>query len=183
MRIEPRLNEIVNGDRGMLRGIEVTMKEQCLVSAVTLMFSAIDALSALTRPVGKKDTTGPVFIEWTDRYLLPAADVGCSATDLYAARCGVLHTYSADSRLERKAEAQRLIYEWESGPRADEATALPDNAVVIHVEALHRALRQAVKTFLKDAATDRATKEKVEQHLQSMLCYEPWPRLEAVVAA
>ena len=183
MRVEPELDQIVNGDRGMLRGIEVALDAQCLVSAVALMFSTVDALSALTRPVGKDDTDKSVFIEWTIRYLRPDEAVGCSATDFYAARCGVLHTYSADSRLEREAKARRLIYEWELGPSADEATPVPDGAIVIQVEALHRALREAVLRFLIAAETELDTKQKVMYHLESMLCYKPWSRLEAIVAA
>jgi hypothetical protein len=183
MRVEPELDEIVNGDRGMLRGIEVALDAQCLVSAVALIFSTVDALSALTRPVEKDDTDKSVFIEWTSRYLAPEKTVGCSATDFYAARCGVLHTYSADSRLGREAKARRLIYEWESGPSADEVTPLPDGAIVIRVEPLHRALREAVYRFLIAAETERDTKQKVLHHLPSMLCYKPWSRLEAVVAA
>jgi hypothetical protein len=183
MLVDPELNEVVNGERGMLRGIEVVLSEQCLVSAVGLMFAAIDALSALTRPIDSADTSRSVFIDWTTRYLEPEKRLACTAEELYAARCGVLHTYSADSRLARTNGTRRLVYEWERGPRADEAAELPDNAIRVRVEALHRALRKAVHQFIIDAEMDPDTKQRVSCHLPSMLCYKPWPRLEVVGVA
>jgi len=182
MRVDPRIHEVVYGKRGMLKGIDVVLEAECLVSAVALIFSAIDALAALTRSVGDGDTTKSVFTDWSDKYLSPIETLGCSSTDLYAARCGVLHTYSADSRLGREAKARRLIYEWKAGPSADAAAALPPDSVVVHVEALNKALRRGLRAFIIDAETDAETKQKVEHHVKSMLCYTPWS-LEAVVAA
>ena len=183
MRVEPRLNEVVRGARGMLSGIQVVLDAECLVSAVALMFAAMDSLAALTRPVDATDTSKTVFIEWADKYLHPSEKLGCTSTDLYAARCGVLHTHSPESRLEREGKARRLVYEWRQGPSADSAVPLSPDALVIEVEALHRALREAVRLFLIDAETDPATRERMKHHLPSMLCYAPWPRLESVVAA
>ena len=183
MRVEPKLNEVVNGARGMLRGIQIVLEAECLVSAVALMFAAMDSLAALTRPVDATDTGRTVCTEWADKYLRPSETLGCTSTDLYAARCGVLHTHSPDSRLEREGKARRLVYEWRQGPSADSAVPLPPDALVIEVEALHRALCEAVRLFLIDAEMDPSTRKLVEHHRPSMLCYAPWPRLESVVAA
>jgi len=57
MQIPPQLDEIVNGQRGILRGIEICLENQCLVSGVALIFSAIDSLAALTRSVQDSDTS------------------------------------------------------------------------------------------------------------------------------
>ena len=37
---------------------------------------------------------------------------GVSGLDLYAARCGVLHTYTMDSRLSTEGKAKRILYAW-----------------------------------------------------------------------
>jgi len=177
MRIEPRLEEVVNGDRGMLRGIQVCLDHECLVSAVSLLFGAIDALSALTRPIGNPDTDREVFKTWVEDYLLPGSALRCSATDLYAARCGVVHTYSADSRLGREGAARPLVYQWRRGPAADEAAPLPAGTIVVEVEALHDAFRGAIEKFLISSETDAHVHERVQHHLPSLLCYTPWPRL------
>jgi hypothetical protein len=183
MRIEPKLDEVVNGDRGMLRGIDVALQAECLVSAVGLMFAALDSLAALARPVEQPSTTRAAFLEWSEKYLRPSECLRCTSLDLYAARCGVLHTYSADSDLEREGKARRLIYEWRTGPKADAVLPLPDSAIVIEVEALRDAILEATRNFLVDSEMHPATRERVQRHLPSLLCYAPWPRLEVDIAA
>ena len=95
MRIEPTIKEVVYGKRGMLRGIEIALADECLVSGVALMFTAIDSVSALNRPITAPSTDSGVFQKWTDQYLEPMKTLGCTSKDhLFAARCGILHTYS-----------------------------------------------------------------------------------------
>src|ERR1700682_2492170 len=116
MRIEPELDEVVNGQRGILRGIEICLASECLVSGVALIFSGIDSLAALTRPVEAQNTSRSVFIKWVETHLLPGSGLTCTALDLYTARCGVLHTHAAESDLQRQGEAKPLVYEWRHGP-------------------------------------------------------------------
>jgi hypothetical protein len=52
MRVEPKIEEVVNGPRGMLQGINVALVAECLVSAVGLMFAALDSLAALVTSSG-----------------------------------------------------------------------------------------------------------------------------------
>jgi len=40
----------------------------------------------------------------------PQTQVGCTPDDLYAARCGLLHSGSAESRLSREGKASPLWY-------------------------------------------------------------------------
>jgi len=61
MLVDPDLNEIVTGQRGMLQGIDACIGAQCLVSAVALVYSSIDALAALTRPTNAADTNTACF--------------------------------------------------------------------------------------------------------------------------
>ncbi len=183
MRVEPRLDEVINGERGMMVGIQVALHAQCLLSAVSLMFSTVDALAGLTRPVDAKETKPQHFVDWSDRYLHPTDNLGCNSTDLYAARCGVLHTYGYDSLLRREGKARRLVYKWRGGPEADESVPLPADTLVIEGEALHEAVCDGVHQFLIDSETHPDTRGLVQAHLGSMLCYAPWPKLEALIAA
>lgn len=174
MRVAPELEEVVTGERGMLPGIAVALHARCLVSAVTLMFATIDALAALCRSIGQHDTTRQDFIDWSDRYLCPERTLGCSSVDLYAARCGVLHTYSAESRLERQGEARRIFYQWQHGPAANAIYALPPNSLVIVVEQFHGVLTEGVRRFLCDSEVEPQIRSNVEHHLPSLHCYVPW---------
>lgn len=178
MRIEPTLDEVVNGRRGILAGVTLCLDAQCLVSALALIFSGIDALAALTRPVTRNNTDRGVFIAWVERYMLPQSELGCSAADLYGARCGVVHNYAPESQMQRNGQARRLIYQWRTGPRADEAVPLPPDALIIEVEHLHRAFENAVHLFLIDTEMDALVHERVMHHLPTLLCYRPFPVVE-----
>ncbi len=179
MRIEPELDEVVNGPRGILRGIEVCLDNECLVSSVALIFSGIDSVAALTRPVQASRTSRHTFIEWVKRYLLPGSALACMPLDLYAARCGVLHTYSHVSDLQSQGEAKPLVYKWRRGPAADATLPLPLGTIVIEVETLYEALRRAINRFFVAADTEAETKKRVQYHLKALLCYRPWPVLVA----
>jgi hypothetical protein len=183
MLVEPKLDEVVNGKRGMLTGIRTCLQSECLVSAVTLMFSSLDALAALTRPIGTQSTNGAVFKAWVDRYIKPASSLGCTADDLWGARCGVLHLYSPDSDLSAQNKARRIYYQWDAGPAADAASTIPNGSLVIVVEKLHQAVEQAIRDFIVAAEMDHEVKRKVQSHLPSMLCYEPFPALAVTLAA
>lgn len=63
MLVDADLDEIITGKRGMLRGIDACLETQCLVSAVALIYSTIDALSALTRPIDVPDTTPKIIAD------------------------------------------------------------------------------------------------------------------------
>jgi hypothetical protein len=47
-----------------------------------------------------------------DTYFLNGYNFPCTALDLYAARCGILHTFTPDSRLYREGKAKRVAYAW-----------------------------------------------------------------------
>lgn len=182
MLVEPKLDEIVNGPRGMLAGIRTCLEAQCLVSAVTLMFSSLDALAALTRPVGQS-TNGAVFKAWATRFVKPDSSLGCTADDLWGARCGVLHLYSADSDLSAQNKARRIYYQWSAGPAAQAVRAIPAGSLVIAVESLHRAIECAAHDFIIASEMDGEVKQNVQSHLPLMLCYEPFPALAVTLTA
>lgn len=184
MLTDPNLIEIVNGQRGMITGIDACIHTQCLVSAVALVYSTIDALSALTRAQTADDTTRSVFIDWVNKYM-NLQNLACTAKDLYGARCGILHTYTPDSRLRRDGDAKAIVYKWRNGPDPDphRLIPLPANAITLIVEDLRTALGAAVAAFLRDIENDTALRAKVERHSQELLCYRPWTAIQISVAA
>lgn len=177
MLIEPQLDEVVNGARGMLAGIQACLDAQCLVSAVTLMFSSIDALAALTRPVGQTDTRGANFQEWVERFLHPDRRLNCTSLDLWGARCGVLHTYSPESTRAFDKGAKRIFYRWREGPAADAGRRIPANSLAIVIEDLLASLVDATHDYMAELATDAELEERLTAHLSSLLCYEPYPTI------
>jgi hypothetical protein len=174
MLIDPDLNEVVYGDRGMLSGMQACLDRQCLVSAVTLMFSTIDALAALTRPLTQDETDGGTFRGWAERFLQPGTSLGVTSIDLWGARCGILHTYSPETTRAARQGARQLFYQWKRGPAAKTQRALPNGAVVVVVETLGDAVRDAADAYLQAISHDADLAKRMKAHLQSLLCYKPY---------
>lgn len=173
MLTTPTLHEVAQGHRGMLRGVEAALDAQCMVSAVTLCYATIDALSALSRPEGQRETNRTVFIAWINNYLLPAPGLDCAAIDLYGARCGVLHTYRPESGLSATGEARPIYYQWQNGPPAAYERDLPANAVIVNVESLVQAVRTGVEKFAAAERANRQLSERIAHHMSDLLCYVP----------
>ena len=102
--------------------------------------------------------TENTFTIWVDRWLLPASPLPCTSLELYAARCGVLHTFTANSRLADKGAVRRVVYAWGGASvtdlqaRADSSE--PGRNVAVDIDALYNGLHDGVANFLHDALKD-----------------------------
>lgn len=76
-------------------GIEACIEKNLTLPSLILIYSAIDTAGWLDSD--ERDATRRSFTDWVDRYLLSVRPLRCSSMDLYAARCGVFHTLTADS--------------------------------------------------------------------------------------
>jgi hypothetical protein len=170
------LDEAVRGQRGLLAGIEACLERRCLVSSLTLMLSTIDVVSSLTRPESAASTTRSVFMRWVQEYMAEFLNaVGCSAQDICAARCGVLHTGTRRSGLSRRqADVKTFVYYWRDGPRPDPLTPPAAGAVHVCMNDLHEALVQALVRFGEAKTMDPQLVARVAHHEQELLCYRPW---------
>src|SRR4051794_22756923 len=54
--------------------------------------------------------TKPSFIKWVNKYLLRDEWRPCTAEDLYASRCAILHTFSAESDRSRAGKVVPIWY-------------------------------------------------------------------------
>ena len=57
MMTNPDFRKVWRGPRGMRAGIKACERAKCVVSALTLIYSAVDALAALTREAQEARTT------------------------------------------------------------------------------------------------------------------------------
>lgn len=77
---------------------------------LVVAYSTIDTLGLLGAPPGQIEARKSSFLPWVERYLLPNLKVDCTAIDIWAARCAILHTFSTQSELSRKGKARELQY-------------------------------------------------------------------------
>src|SRR6266567_2547457 len=86
------------------RAMGLCLQTQILVPALTLLYSSIDVLGFLvsTKPYATQQT----FVEWAEQYMDRfLKKKGITGTDLYSARCGLLHTGQAPSKLVDSGKA------------------------------------------------------------------------------
>jgi len=104
-------DEVFCSERGILAGILLCREHQCCGSAVVLAYSAIDNLAFLTMDQKQPDVTGADFRRVVSQYI--GSSVGATPDELWAARCGILHCHTAQSRLSReKPHVMKLVYQY-----------------------------------------------------------------------
>lgn len=78
---------------------------------IVIIYSAIDTMGLLDAPPTQTKATGNLFKAWVRTYLLPQdASFEFNDVDLWGARCGVLHTFTAESDLSAAGTAKEVHY-------------------------------------------------------------------------
>jgi hypothetical protein len=145
-------------------GIEACIEKKVNNSALILIYSGIDTVGWLDST--EEFTSKPGFITWVDTYLLKAKPLACTSLDLYAARCGLLHTFTPDSKLRSEGKARYINYAWgtasvEKLQRTIDLTKKSDNHVALHVNDLYEAWRLGVLRFCEEVEKDPDRKARV----------------------
>lgn len=169
----------------MRSGIKACARAKCVVSALTLIYSAVDALAALAREKQEARITRQEFLDWVSAYLLPELGLELTALDIYGARCGVVHTYAPTSDLSRDGRAKLLVYKWRKGHRPNDPVLAERarTATVVEIESLIEALDRAVSRFEQQIDADSLLRSRFERNIKDLLCYEPWHPVEIAMAA
>jgi hypothetical protein len=83
-------------------------REQAL-PGLALMYATIDILASLERPADQEATGSKEFKRWIENYM-PLSALNVTSSDLWAARCGLLHTFTPSSDKSREGKARELHY-------------------------------------------------------------------------
>jgi hypothetical protein len=75
-----------------------------------LLYTSIDILASLTRPREIAATNSTFFKDWVTEYMLPGSDLECDAEEIWGARCGLLHTLTAESNMSRNRGVRMINY-------------------------------------------------------------------------
>ena len=139
------------------RGIDACLNNKLIGPALILIYSAIDTVGWLDS--NDQFATRNSFIDWTNRYLLTTNRLSCTAVELYAARCGLLHTFTPNSKLSSDKKARRLCYTWGDARAADlqrtiDLTKTGNEYVSVKVEDLLAAWRDGIVAFNNELASD-----------------------------
>ena len=93
-----------------VEAISLLQEHGYIEAMLMLTFSGIDQMAWLT--VTADESNGADFRAWVKKYIDPETSLGCTAEDLWAARCGLVHTATAESRhnLKAAAKAKKVFY-------------------------------------------------------------------------
>lgn len=138
--------------------------------ALVLMYTHIDAL-AWAGSEKQKQSVRRNYEEWVTRWLLPefsAEASGITATDLFAARCGILHSLTSKSELSSTGSAKQIAYAWGSAQTsvldaAIATTAFSRKLITLHYETLFNGMKEAIAKFIQAAETDPSLMARLEE--------------------
>lgn len=135
--------------------IEECKAQQRILSTLVLIYSGIDVLASLERQ--PSEGTKASFVRWCEDYLLKAKPLHCTGLELYGARCGVLHTFAAESDLSRSGQVREVIYAWGNANKEDLQAAsmrLNRGDVAIHLDDLVEAFRLGTAAYFEEVEQD-----------------------------
>lgn len=145
------------------QAIQTCFQKRLHLPALVLAYSLIDHLAWINMPDAQQDVTRDDFGDWVEKYVLSGSGLRCTALDLYAARCALLHTHAAESRLTRHSAAKQVFYAW---GKADVqvleqlAVVKSGKACAVRIEALLGAISDGKQRFLADIEKDADLKPR-----------------------
>jgi hypothetical protein len=130
------------------RCLDMRLILPCLI----LIYSGIDVAGSMTSIDGR--ATGATFKKWVQDYLLKACSIPATPADLYAARCGLVHTLRADSDLSRNGRARDVMYSHGNVDKdhLNKSAVLIGfkNIVAVHIDDLSAGFSAGISVFFND---------------------------------
>jgi hypothetical protein len=147
-----------NTFENMFEAISLCRERELDVPLLVLLYAALDTLAWATYG----DQVSEVkkrFVCLCDEHLLSGTSIECSALELYAARCSVLHTLGWESDLSLKGNARSIFYSFgtvtpELAQKALDHTK-PDQFVRLHADDLISAAKAALNSVSHEASSNK----------------------------
>jgi hypothetical protein len=165
--------QILSWFKKQLKAIGTLWDAELPEALLIVVYSGIDAFGLLAAPNNTLDANRNTFKQWCEDYILPRLQTvegtAVTATDLYAARCGVLHTSTPLSSLERDGKACQLFYEFKGKTGINMILVAQQQPLRINVEKLAMAFKDGGIAFLKDLQNDVNKLKTADQRAQHFL--------------
>lgn len=158
-------------------GIENCYESKLLPPTLVLIYSSIETAGWLHNEdpsAGSKK----VFTEWVNRYLLKANSMHCTALDLYAARCGMVHTLTSDADLIDQGKARRVCYAWGNARAEDLQESInrmnkSAELVAVHIWELYNAWKRGLAAFHTELENDAPRAARVSERARKFFGHLP----------
>jgi hypothetical protein len=165
LKHDPVINAI---QKGIKDDIDFNHNAERFRATILLIYAAMDTMAFLNMPAGQLDVTRKDFIYWAERYLKFPCKTQLTGNDLYGARCGILHTYSQQSKMSREGKCRMLLHvnNIPGDPVRDKGHP---KFILVSIAGLKTALFAAIDCFLIDVFASVQKGKVVEKRLQKLL--------------
>jgi hypothetical protein len=143
---KPGTARLSNRINTVLKTIEECIKERRLYPALILIYSSIDILGALNNPDGF--ATRDSFKNWITNYLFQEKTFPFDESDLWGARCGIVHTMRYDSQLA--SSVKTIVYGFYGHDDEIKGIINPAHQSGVYIEDLFEAFTNAYKKYIED---------------------------------
>jgi hypothetical protein len=153
--------------------VTVLIKANRYVQALVVLYAAIDTFAWST--AAADDVTRSDFVAWVSNYMEPTG-LGCTADDLYAARCALLHSGTPESRMSREGKASQLWYATspKGVPTVEKLIRKRGvDAKVIYVTDLLAAFVDGAMKFADELTAQEARRLVITQRINRWLSFVP----------
>jgi hypothetical protein len=141
----------------IITAINYCILEKLTMPALVLIYSAIDSVSWVSSD-NENQQVKQRFQTWVDTWMLQKYSLPCTSLELYAARCGILHTLTPDSDLSKKKGVRRIAYAWGTAKQKDldEAIKLVDypGLVAVHIDDIYQSFLNGFTDYLNSIQKD-----------------------------
>jgi hypothetical protein len=131
-----------------------------------LILSGIDSMAYLNMPESQTDVRKVDFIDWADRYIEFPCEEKLTGSDLYGARCAMLHSYGVVSKMSRDGKCRMVGYMSKAIPEVRFNPDVNKNLVLVSVPAFANAFYKGIDRFLINLFTNKEKAKIAEERLK-----------------
>lgn len=134
--------KLVEHSKKTAEAVDLLFQQKHTEAGLVLLYAWIDRMAWLS--VAADESTGQDFKNWINNYLFSEYQLPCSADDLWAARCAILHTGSPNARDTNQGRAKRILY---YGGDTHKFISNQEDTIMLKVKDLHVAFLGAIINF------------------------------------
>ena len=158
------MENLFNNYYQLIEATDVCVNKHMIMPALILIYTAIDSVGWIASD-NPKEAVGTRFQNWVNKWMLKNGRLKCTAEELYAARCGVLHTLTPNSTLSEKKGIRKIAYAWGIAKHEDldesiSALSMNNRIVSIHLDDLFSSFREGFADYIEHVFSNREIKEK-----------------------
>ncbi|XHF31834.1 hypothetical protein OXH62_21210 [Pseudomonas chlororaphis] len=179
------LRRVMRGPMEDVRAVALLLQAQLESQALSVLYMAIDRAAWVVSD--KEEVDKHDFIAWAEKYLIAKNEVGFTGLDLWAARCGLLHTGAAESRDYRKNGANLIYYKVKAEISDENVLKLidkwlaeigvtPDRVRFVDYFWLAKELVEAMQRFEAWLGTEPQICERAAAKADRQISFQPLPK-------